>query len=175
MFVSLRLEASRLKPWASKAAHLDATDHDSDDDHLDSGLFEDAAEGPHAGDEFDVLRCGHFEPSVTRAAVVARQTKTRPRDEDSMTLGEVVQELENVKGALRGLMLKLEEVESYSSGASKGCVDCEPTATGHGKALALGDWEGWRTAECGCSRRVAVASVVLVILTWRYAKASDRQ
>lgn len=175
----MRPEAASLQPWASKGAHLDATDRDSDDDHLDSASYEDACEGPYAaGDEFAVLHCGHFDPSVNRAAVLARTPRrktTRSCGEHSVTLGEVMEELENVKGALRNLVLRLEQVESYPPSARAGRAHRELATAGQAKDVAQGGKEGWQTAGCGCSRRTAMASAALVLFTWRYARASNRQ
>ena len=156
------------------SAHLDSIDRDSDDDILDSVSYEDACEGPHtAEDELNVRYCGFIDPSINRASVVARGNKTRSYDEHSVTLREVMEELDKVKGALRGLVLRLEDAESYVPGARKGQTRREPAVVGHSKSVAKGDRDAWRTASCGCSWRAVVASAALVAVAWRYAMASN--
>ena len=160
-----RLEAASLQPWTSKGAHHEATisDRDSDDEQLDSASYVDACGGPHAtGNEFDVRHCGHPDPSDNTAAVVTRR-KT--------TLGELLGELEDVKGALQDLLCKLQKVESYATSSNlesatarqaKGEAEDPSRSTG-----------GLHTAGCGCSWREVVAATAFASFTWRYARASN--
>lgn len=155
----MREEAATLLPWGSGLHRLDVGDRDSDEDSLESAVYEDAREGPLAARvEFEVRHSGHFDPSVNRAVVAARKRTARPSGEHITTVSEVLEELHQVKIALRGLVQRLEEVENRRAGAQE---------------TSVGARNDFDTASIGCSCESAAVLGALAFATWRYARVSS--
>lgn len=122
-------------------------------------MYEDAREGPLAARvEFEVRHSGHFDPSVNRAVVAARKRTARPSGEHITTVSEVLEELHQVKIALRGLVQRLEEVENRRAGAQE---------------TSVGARNDFDTASIGCGCESAAVLGALAFATWRYARVSS--